>query len=87
MFRRGAYSSRFLPSFSRGSWGRAPSATETMPWTLKETSFELAPQCSLPKQYTYFPSLFASKEKSPLETDLSYVSYWFWGFVIYSSEG
>jgi hypothetical protein len=46
-----------------------------MPCTLKETSFELAPQCSLPKQYVYFPSSLAVKEKSPFETDLSKASY------------
>ena len=54
-----------------------------MPWTLKETSFELAPQCSLPKQYMCFPSVFALKVKSPLETDFSYVSYCPLGFEIY----
>lgn len=71
-----------LPSFSIGSWSMSPSDTYTMPCTLNDTSFELAPQFSLPKQYMYFPSDFALKEKSPLETAFSYVSYWPTGFVI-----
>lgn len=45
-----------------------------MPWTLNDTSLLLAPQCWLPKQYVYFPSVLAVKEWSPLETVFSLTS-------------
>lgn len=45
-----------------------------MPCTLKLTSFVFADQCSLLKQYVYFPSWFASKEWSPELTEV----WWIW---------
>lgn len=57
-----------VPSFSSGSWGASLSGTYTIPWTLKLTSFVLADQCSLLKQYMYRPSSLASKEWSPALT-------------------
>ena len=74
---------RGLPSISNGSPGTSDSGTYTIPCTLNETSFVAADQCSLLKQYTYFPSAWASNEWSPDETPRSWIGKLLAGSWIY----